>query len=67
MHGLMKLAYEFARPHAGAGMDDQLEKQLKRIEKTVAEILDGVKSLLGAHSTADKINARLRRFLERKK
>lgn len=52
-------------------MDFEFEKQLARIEKTVAEILDAVKRLHDAQmprpGDATEINARLRRFLEQKK
>jgi hypothetical protein len=48
-------------------MDDESEKQLERIENTVAEIRDVVMSFLGAQSTGGEINERLRRFLEKKK
>jgi hypothetical protein len=58
-------------------MDDVLEKQLERIEKAVAEILDGVKNLHRARFAQgeinrdeiipSEINQRLRRFLESKK
>ena len=51
-------------------MDDELEKQLERIETTVAEILAAVKELCDAQTAASssksEINERLRRFLERK-
>jgi len=52
-------------------MDDELEKQLQHLEKTVAEILDAVKSLHGAQrrmpGDATDLNERLRRFLTQKK
>jgi hypothetical protein len=53
-------------------MDDELGKQLERIEKTVAEIVDAVRNLHGAQFAAgeinpSEINLRLRRFLEKKK
>jgi hypothetical protein len=52
-------------------MDGELEKQLARIEKTVAEILDAVKSFHDAQMAgpgdATEINQRLRRFLQEKK
>jgi hypothetical protein len=58
-------------------MHDALEKQLERIEKAVAEILDEVKNLHEARFAQDEINQReikpgdinqrLRRFLESKK
>jgi hypothetical protein len=66
----------------GWAMDDVLEKQLERIEKAVAEILDEVKNLHEARFAQgeinpdeinqgeinhSEINQRLRRFLESKK
>jgi hypothetical protein len=52
-------------------MDGEFEKHLARIEKTVAEILDAVKSLHDAQMARSgdtaEINERLRRFLQRKK
>jgi hypothetical protein len=55
----------------GSAMDGEFEKQLARLEKTVAEILDAVKSLHHAQmarpADATEINARLRRFLQEKK
>jgi hypothetical protein len=55
----------------GRAMDGAFEKQLARIEKTVAEILDAVKSLhdaqMAGRADATEINDRLRRFLEQKK
>ena len=47
-------------------MDEELEKQLARIEKMVAEILDAVKKLHDTRFAAGEINERLRRFLEPK-
>jgi hypothetical protein len=55
------------KPGLGWVMDDELEKHLARIENTVAEILDAVRSLNSAQFASDEINARLRRFLEKKK
>lgn len=46
-------------------MDEDPEKQLARIEHTVAEIREAVKSLHGAQFAAGEINQRLRRFLEK--
>jgi hypothetical protein len=51
----------------GWAMHDELEQQLQRIERLAAEILDTVKSLQVGPAAAGEINARLRRFLERKK
>jgi hypothetical protein len=61
----------------GWAMDDVLEKQLERIEKAVAEILDEVKSLYEARFVPNEINQgeieqseinqRLSRFLENKR
>ena len=51
----------------GWAMDEELEKQLARIEQTVAEILDAVKKLHASQFAADEINQTLRRFLEREK
>jgi hypothetical protein len=51
----------------GWAMHDELERQLRRIERLAAEILDAVKSLQVAQAATGEINARLRRFLERKK
>jgi hypothetical protein len=58
-------------------MDDVPEKQLERIERAVAEILDEVKNLHEARFAQgeinqdeiipSEINQRLRRFLESKK
>jgi hypothetical protein len=58
-------------------MDDVLEKQLERIEKTVAEILGEVKNLHQARFAREEINRgkiipseinqRLKRFLESKR
>jgi hypothetical protein len=54
----------------GWAMDGELEKQLARMEKTVAEILDAVRSLHDAQmarpGNATEINERLRRFLQEK-
>jgi hypothetical protein len=51
-------------------MDGEFEQQLARIEQTVAEILDPVKSLHDAQmarpGNATEINQRLRRFLQQK-
>jgi hypothetical protein len=51
----------------GWAMQDEFEQQLQRIERLATEILDAVKSLLAAQAGSGEINARLRRFLERKK
>jgi hypothetical protein len=51
----------------GWAMHDELERQLRHIERLAAEILDAVKSLHAAQAATGEINARLRRFLERKK
>ena len=53
-------------------MADDLEKQLERIEITVAEIVEAVKILRDdkaapGDAAGAEINERLRRFLERKK
>ena len=48
-------------------MNDELEKQLEQIEKTIAEILAAVRNLQGAQCAASEVNERLRRFLEKKK
>lgn len=52
-------------------MDSELEKQLERLEGTVAEILAAVRKRhagqLAAADDASEINERLRRFLEKKK
>ena len=53
-------------------MADKLDKQLARIENTVAEIVEAVRKLrddraAGGEAAAGEINQRLRRFLERKK
>jgi hypothetical protein len=48
-------------------MHDEFERQLQRIERLAAEILDAVRSLQVGPAAAGEINARLRRFLERKK
>jgi septation ring formation regulator EzrA len=48
-------------------MADELEQQLKRIETTVAEIVQAVRKLRDDQTTASEINDRLKRFLERKK
>jgi hypothetical protein len=52
-------------------MVDELEQRLRRIEQSVAEILEAVKNLRGrqgaGQSDATEINERLRRFLEHKK
>jgi hypothetical protein len=48
-------------------MHDELEQQLQHVERLAAEILDAVKSLHAAQAAPGEINARLRRFLERKK
>jgi hypothetical protein len=51
-------------------MEDELEAQLRRVEQTVAEILEAVKNLgdgPGAgQGAAAEVNERLRRFLESK-
>jgi len=51
-------------------MVSELENQLEQIEKTVAEILDAVRTLYGrrpaTQTDAAVINERLRRFLEEK-
>jgi hypothetical protein len=55
----------------GWATDGEFEQQLARIEQTVAEILDAVKSLHDAQmarpGNATEINQRLRRFLQQKK
>jgi hypothetical protein len=51
----------------GWAMHDEFEQQLQRIERLAAEILDVVKSLQGTQAATGDINARLKRFLERKK
>lgn len=53
-------------------MADEFEKQLERIENTVAEMVEAVRKLrhdraAGSEAAAGEINERLRRFLERKK
>lgn len=53
-------------------MADEFEKQLERIEGTVAEIVEAVRKLrldqaAASEAVAAEINKRLRRFLERKK
>jgi hypothetical protein len=48
-------------------MHDEFEQQLQRIERLAAEILDAVRSLQVGQAATGEINARLRRFLERKK
>ena len=52
-------------------MDGELEKHLARIETTVADLLDAVKTLRDAQMArpgdTGEINARLRRFLAQKK
>jgi hypothetical protein len=52
-------------------MDSELEKQLERLEGTVAEILAAVRKRRAgqpaAAGDASEINDRLRRFLEKKK
>jgi uncharacterized protein (UPF0335 family) len=51
-------------------MVSELENQLEQIEKTVAEILDAVRTLYGRApargADATVVNERLRRFLEEK-
>jgi hypothetical protein len=47
-------------------MHGELEKQLERIEKIVAEIVQAVKKLHDDQTAAGEINERLRRFLQRK-
>ena len=52
-------------------MVDELEQQLERIERTVAEIVQAVSRLRGDRATADQatvaeLNQRLKRFLEQK-
>ncbi|HMF52482.1 MAG TPA: hypothetical protein VK602_18330 [Phyllobacterium sp.] len=47
-------------------MDFELEKQLERIENTVAAIVQALKKLDDGHTATAEINERLRRFLERK-
>lgn len=53
-------------------MADEFERQLERIEDTVAEIAEAVRKLrddraAAGNTVADEINERLKRFLERKK
>jgi aminoglycoside phosphotransferase len=47
-------------------MDSGLEKQLERIESTVAEIVEAVRKLHDEQTAAGEINQRLKRFLERR-
>jgi cell division protein FtsB len=47
-------------------MDSGLEKQLERIESTVAEIVEAVRKLHDGQTAASEINQRLKRFLERR-
>ena len=56
----------------GWTMADELEKQLERIENSVAGIVEAVRKLRDDRSAAGEaaaggINERLRRFLEKKK
>ena len=53
-------------------MADEFEQQLANIETTVAEIVEAVRKLRDDRAASgerpgNEINARLRRFLERKK
>ena len=53
-------------------MADELEKQLERIENSVAGIVEAVRKLrddrsAAGEAAAGEINERLRRFLEKKK
>lgn len=53
-------------------MAGEFDKQLERIENTVAEIVEAVRKLrddrtAADEETANEVNERLRRFLERKK
>jgi hypothetical protein len=53
-------------------MADEFDKQLERIENTVAEIVLAIRKLRDARAaegepTAGEINQRLRRFLDRRK
>jgi hypothetical protein len=52
-------------------MEGEFEKQLARIEKTVAALLEAVRSLhdgqMAGPGHAAEINERLRRFLQQKK
>jgi hypothetical protein len=47
-------------------MDSGFEKQLERIESTVAEIVEAVRKLHDGQTAAGEINQRLKRFLERR-
>lgn len=69
LHRLPDLYGRFVR--LGWAMADELEKQLERIETTVAEIVQLVRKLrddrtAAGETAAGEINQRLRRFLERK-
>ena len=56
----------------GWAMADEFDKQLERIENTVAEIVEAVRKLRDDRAAAgeaavDEVNERLRRFLGREK